>query len=374
MRKFSIILAVMICLFSSFVFATDEVVGIPVNELEEYEDILAPTGEELENFHSGDESIILADENVHVTGNTSELIIVAGNSVNVEADGRHMFAAGNLVELSGNSEKDAFVAGNALTISGNIGRDIYAVASKIIINGTIGRNANLFASEVYIAADSTINGDVNISSNKVTIEDGAKILGKVTYASDAKVSIPNDIQVEVKEIETEPTTPEAPTFISKVKSFFFWTFANIVLFVLTMLILPGMFEKIKTSNKGISTYGKSLGWGIVFIIVLPIVALIIMMTAIGVSLGFVLAFVYILILIYATTLTGYLVGTTIFNGKEINKYLVGITGIAIVQLLRMLPLVGGIVSCLTTLIAFGIMKAIFEKSEDKEKAEIETKE
>lgn len=374
MRKFSIILAVMICLFSSFVFATDDVVGIPVNELEEYEDILAPTGEELENFHSGDESIILADENVHVTGNTSELIIVAGNSVNVEADGRHMFAAGNLVELSGNSEKDAFVAGNALTISGNIGRDIYAVASKITINGTIGRNANLFASEVYIAAGSTINGDVNISSNKVTIEDGAKILGKVTYASDAKVSIPNDIQVEVKEIEKEPTTPEAPTFISKVKSFFFWTFANIVLFVLTMLILPGMFEKIKTSNKGISTYGKSLGWGIVFIIVLPIVALIIMMTAIGVSLGFVLAFVYILILIYATTLTGYLVGTTIFNGKEINKYLVGITGIAIVQLLRMLPLVGGIVSCLTTLIAFGIMKAIFEKSEDKEKAEIETKE
>lgn len=368
MKKISIFLAVILCMFSSFVFATD-VIDMPGNELEEYEDILMPTGEELEEFYSGDDNIITAGDKVETTGSTNELIIVAGNVVSVKADGRHAFVAGNAVELSGNIAKDAFVAANTVTIRGNINRDIYAVASKIIVEGTIGRNAKFFASEVYIESGSVINGDVDVSGN-VNIEDGARILGKVTYNSDAKVSIPNDIKVEVNEIEKIESASEAPTFISKVKSFFFWTTANIVSFAVTMLVLPGMFEKIKVSNKGASTYGKALGWGILFMVVVPIVAIIAMMTAIGVTLGFTLIFVYVLVVMYATTLTGYLVGTTIFNGKDMNNFLSGIIGIAIIQLLRILPFIGGLVSTLTMLVAFGLVKVVLEKGKAEETVEV----
>ena len=78
-------------------------------------------------------------------------------------------------------------------------------------------------------------------------------------------------------------------------------------------------------------------------------------------LGFTASFMYITILAFSTVLTGYLIGSTIFKNSKINKYLVGIIGILIVQVLRIIPLIGGFISFIAILLAFGIVVQIMKK-------------
>ena len=112
-------------------------------------------------------------------------------------------------------------------------------------------------------------------------------------------------------------------------------------------------------------YGTSIVWGMILLILIPIIAIIALITVIGSALGFAAILAYTVILVYSTVITGYLLGTTLFVDKNMNKYLVGIIGITAIEILRRLPVIGGLISFVVILIAFGMIKEIIKK----EKAE-----
>ena len=157
---------------------------------------------------------------------------------------------------------------------------------------------------------------------------------------------------------------EKNEFIEKIKNTIKWLLINIILFAATMLICPGLFSRIEKSfnEKGGEIYATSIGWGLVFFIVIPIIAIFALITIIGSALGFVGLLAYTVIIVYSTVITGYLLGTTMFFNKKMNKYLVGIVGIIAIQILRKLPVIGGLISFATIVIAFGVIKEIMKKS------------
>lgn len=324
---------------------------------------------------------MIADRYVNAEGIAEDLLILAGATVNSKAEGSYAFMAADILNISGEILKDTFAAGNTINITGNLGRDaylfgssinidgsigreLYAYGDEINLNGTIGGNISVDATSINISSNAVISGDIEINATNIKIEDGAIINGIVTYNSNAEsVDLPQNITTNVNQVGAIKVE-EKNEFIEGIKSTIKWLLINIVLFAVTMLVCPGLFMRIEKvfNEKGGEVYASAIGWGLLFIIVIPIIAIIALITVIGSALGFASLLAYTVIIVYSTVITGYLLGTTMFINKEMNKYLVGIIGIIAIQILRKLPVIGGLISFATIVIAFGMIKEIMKKA------------
>ncbi len=388
MKKFSLILICLLIILSvgtCFALGIDNLSGDFSGEAsgetsgeisgESIEDILSEIlgedyfNDEVEVDDVGDNNIMKFGNIVTANGKASDLIMLLGQRIEDRATGSYGFAVGNNLNISGDKEKDVFLAGSSVNVKGNVGRDVYAIGSSIYIDGNISRNVYLLGTEVVIGPYANISGDVLlVGTDSLKIEEGATVLGNVTYDSNvSKVSIPGYINTKIIE-KTPLVNDETDNTKALIISTVTWLIANIILFVLTMLIAPKLFEKIKDGYdiKGVGLVFSSLGFGILFLIVVPILVILAIFTVIGISLALVAFFVYILLILYSTVLTGYLVGAIIFKKTNLNKYLVGIIGVVIVQILRSLPIIGGWVAFISILISLGIIVEIARKQKKEE--------
>lgn len=364
MKKFCILLAVILCMCTSAVFATDFLDMAP---LDVYPQDFPENEGELEILSpKTNENIIMADTDVNVSGQANDLIILAGNNINSNASGLYSFIAGNTVNLSNVIEKDIFIAGKSISIDGNVGRDAFLAGSDISINSNIGRNVQVFASTFRIGNNAVINGDINVFATNISIADGAVINGTVTYYDTATTNIPSYVKTNIIK-DTRADNDELktnPSLTSKIQDRIFWSIANFVLFALTLLIAPGLFKKVSDANRSgsVETYLKSLGFGFLLLFFVPLLAIILMITLIGMPFGFISLLLYVLLIIYSTVFVGYLIGDTIFKDK-MNNYLKGLIGIIIIEVLKIIPVIGGIVSFATVLISLGLLVvALLKKS------------
>lgn len=364
MKKFCILLAVILCMCTSAVFATDFLDMAP---LDVYPQDFPENEGELEILSpKTNENIIMADTDVNVSGQANDLIILAGNNINSNASGLYSFIAGNTVNLSNVIEKDIFIAGKSISIDGNVGRDAFLAGSDISINSNIGRNVQVFASTFRIGNNAVINGDINVFATNISIADGAVINGTVTYYDTATANIPSYVKTNIIK-DTRADNDELKTntsLTSKIQDRIFWSIANFVLFALTLLIAPGLFKKVSDANRSgsIGTYLKSLGFGFLLLFFVPLLAIILIVTLIGMPFGFISLLLYVLLIIYSTVFVGYLIGDTIFKDK-MNNYLKGLIGIIIIEVLKIIPVIGGIVSFATVSISLGLLVvALLKKS------------
>ena len=107
-----------------------------------------------------------------------------------------------------------------------------------------------------------------------------------------------------------------------------------------------------------------IGYGLFFIILIPILFIILLMLTIGAPLALLILTMYIIVICMSTIFTGYFVGLLVwkkFIKKEINVLLVGLIGISIIKVLSLIPYIGTIVVLLTTLLSFSIVAKLFSK-------------
>lgn len=332
-----------------------------------------------------DENIMLFDRILDIKGEAKDLIMAAGSKIDSKAHGSYAFMAGNSLNISGEIFNDTFVVGNDIIINGNIGRDLYTLGNNISISGVIGRDVYAGGEElsitgqiggdvkfagdtVFISSNAIIDGDVSLTANSIEIRDGATINGVITYNSDASdVIMPNNIGAEIRQIEKAKVVPAQNEIVSTIKSIIWWTISNFILFAIIMAICPKLFNRIESTYADDTSkkFFSSAGWGLLSIIIIPIVSLLAIFTIVGASIGILGLIIYTLLFMIATVISSYALSTTVLENIK-NKYLKGLVGIAIVEILMRLPVIGVIIGIIVNVIAFGtIIKLISTKDNEE---------
>lgn len=161
---------------------------------------IAPKGESASVRSEVADDLYAASNAVVIAAPVHGDIFTAGDSVDISGSSdASVFAIGRDVTISGSVKDDVRVAGNSISITSDIAHDAFVGGSTIFIgpDSIIGKDAYIAGSEVVIAGN--IRGDVRVASEHVTIaktaiitgnlttyqyspviEDGAKIMGKVT--------------------------------------------------------------------------------------------------------------------------------------------------------------------------------------------------
>ena len=103
--------------------------------------------------------------------------------------------------------------------------------------------------------------------------------------------------------------------------------------------------------------GPSFGWGIIALLLTPIIVVILLITIIGIPLSLILLALWLVALCLSKILAGILVGRSLLNNywpkKKDSLISAMIIGIVIAYLIFSLPIIGGFISLLAMLWGLG---------------------
>lgn len=278
------------------------------------------------------------------------ILFSAGENVWITGKNDYLFSAGRMVTVESTILKDAFVAASEVNINkANIGRDLYVGGERVKLSGNFGRNVIVGAENLLIDSGTVIGGELKYNDN-----------AKLEVGSDVKIASKSAYVAEDKSEKRELTGKEM--LGQKIKGILFSTAMASVVAILMMVFWPGIFAKLQKNNQKVSgsLFAKRLGVGLGILIILPIVALMAMITVIGVAASILAIVGYLAVLYLSAIFIGYLLGERL---PIANKYGKIILGILILSSLKALPYVGGWVVFISLIAGLGLgADLLFSKS------------
>lgn len=327
------------------------------------------------------DDIYMAGGSSEVSGTVNGDVFTAGGNVTISGSvSDDVHAVGGTVTLLGDVNGDARLVGGTLTIAGSIAEDLIALGGQtqisaeqiggdlvwlggqLSLNTPINGDVTLTGGEVYLNAP--ITGDVQFRGEELVLESGANIEGNLTYRSpqEAQIAEGATIAGEVNYEQTEgvPTPAE--------KEGAWLAIAGIAALIgllvkLTGALVIGLGFKgyaQKVVSQATAKPFTELGRGFVGLVVLPIAAIVLMMTVLGLGLGGALLFGYIALLIVAQLVAPIIVGSYLYkqfswsDDYEIT-WLAIVLGALTLFVIGLIPFIGWLVKCLIVLVTLGAL-------------------
>ena len=332
----------------------------PVVNAETIEHFYAKAGDNIVLEDNAEASVALAGTSVEINSNVSGISAGAGEHVIFSGTADYALLAGNNVELEGTVNNDSLIIGSLVTSNtdAKFNRDVIIVGSEVNLSGEFARNVSVYATNVTIS-DVKIAGNLKVQASNITVESG-DIEGTLSYPEDSRVNINDEANIN-NTVKTEPLNSEEENSYLSLVSSKIWSFACYALiFAVMCLLLPKVITKISEKHEkidfgqGIEVFTK----GLVFFILLPIVCMMLFITAIGLPLAIIGLIIYGVAIYLSTIFTAYLLGYKIWQKlfkKDMNMLVIGLLGLLVLLILNIIPGINYLVAIITVLIGLGLI-------------------
>ena len=234
--------------------------------------------------------------------------VMFGNSLNIASQSDYSINFGNAINYKGTT-KDLIIFGNKVVIEKDavIERDLIIFASDITIKGQVGGSIRIVSKDALISTGTTLE-NVHTTCDSLVI-DGNTTINNLTYVEDTKIALKDGNIINKGMIETNDTDKKD---YSTINSIFLSLVSNWLIFAVMLLVVP----KLLTVSK--DNYGKIVGYGVGYMIAMPIISLLLLLSIYGSKLSIVFIIMYVVSMLTATPITGYIIGKSIWD-KFIKK-------------------------------------------------------
>lgn len=304
-------------------------------------------------------SSFVAGNNVTVNGEVDGIQFIAGNNIIHKGNASYALIAGNTIEILGNYEKDVAIAGNIIKVRNEavFGRDVAIFGNEVTISGVVNRDIAIYAENVYFE-NAKILGGAEILAQNISFSEDSKIEGNLKTNLDQNVEA-KYVGGSIKHIETEEYDIKyeftiKDIIIAKITSLV----STLLTFVVLFLIFPKVFNKVSEANFDFMQIISLCGSGLIFLVFLPFVAILLMITIIGFPLALLSIAFYVISICLANMFTGYYLGEYIWKSllkKDDNPLVHTLIGITIIFILSLIPVVKIITSILSLIIGLGLI-------------------
>ena len=357
--------------------------------------VLVPLGSVLAESISGDTVIVESNETLERTS------FLSGENVRVDGDiNGTTFITGGNIEVNGTIDGDLFVAGQSLTVNGTVNGSIFLTGQYLTINGEVENNiygagqgfkvqsqtnGNIFIvgqnvsidenavieRDAFIGAttiyhNGVVNGDFQSSSNSLIV--GGKITGNLKYSSQNQASLLDTSEIvgetNWQKMETVPTEDTKQFFTTALLFQVLWSIgAALIVWLLVRWVQPTFWAQL--ADQIMLHPLKTLGFGTLGVVFLPIVAILLMVTIIGIPLSLILlAFYGVALYISKIILSVYLSRfvQNRLNGSNTQAFWLFLLALVLLTGLGALPIVGLVIRLLTISLGVGaIAFALLDK-------------
>lgn len=326
-----------------------------------------------------------AGETVTISGTVNGDVYAAGGTVIIDGIiNGDILATGGNVTINGAVSDDVRVAGGNVTISGTIGKNLTigtgngTITSDARINGSvvggagnltilapIGKNAVIGGGTLVLG--NIIRGNVTAGGGNISLANGTNIQGNFTYTSDKELTKQDGASISgtitrhelPKEMRQDPEKV-AKTFATGKIMWEIYTFITTGIIGLLFLFFFPVFT-VQTATVIKEKTLKSLGTGFLLILVMPVAALLFMITIVGIPFSFLLMVGLLAYLFFAKIFIAYSIGEKVFalqkteKTRPTNVYLLFFVGLLLYKIITLIPVFGGLFAIVATLIGMGAL-------------------
>ena len=304
-----------------------------------------------------DATLFAAGQTVDIKSEVNGASFIAGQDVTISSTQDVLFAAGQDVELKDVNTKDAFVSGETLTVKDSVIRDLFIAGDKVVIDSNISRNLNIAADTVKI--NKTIDGDVYISADKIILGEAAIINGTMRYPKNAKLKQPKTAIIHKKKAYSSASVKTSGNSLkSKIIDKVLSLLSILLIGMILMFIYNKLFKDIEKIEFDAERIFKNIFIGLLVLIVIPIIAILLLISTIGLPLSLIMIPLYIIFIYLSTIPTSFYIGNKLFKDKISNKYLLLALSITCLFVIELIPVVGGIVTMLSLCLGLGLYYSV----------------
>ena len=221
-----------------------------------------------------------------------------------------------------------------VTIRGHVSGDVVAFHGPVnVLGGRVDGDITAGSNRIVLAPGSVVTGDLNYRSQKPLISPGARVGGDV-----------NQFKVW-----------DAGAFSGFAATLLIWlaiSVSSLVLGLILIAIAPRAFDATQAAWS--RSPGASVGWGVVLFFGLPIAAVIALITLVGIPLGVALLFALVPVYAIGQVAGAFLLGRVLIRPPS-GRLPAFLVGLVILVLLELIPIVGGLVWIIATVLGLGAL-------------------
>jgi len=226
---------------------------------------------------------------VHINGSIGgDLVAGAGEitTSNKTVINGGILLGGGTVVINGTVLDKVIASAGDLTLNATVEHELKSKSGKITVNGTIKGPATLAANTITIGANAAFNDSVHYwtPDNKVDFRQSV-LAGKPVYDASLKIQ----------------SSSWAYLGFATLLMMLWYLMAVLAVIVLLQVVLRRAMEK--AGAEAVLKPGASLGWGLLFLVATPVIAVVLVVTLIGIPLGLVLLALYIIVIIFSLSIT-----------------------------------------------------------------------
>ena len=387
--KILLILVTILSLISTFSLATDDTAAVTTSDdiAANSEDNTSGTEGETNNENSENtvtednkaevnNDLYLADTEVTISDTVNGNAFVIAETLTVTGQiGGDLFVMAKTINIEGQIYGNVFALADTITLNGLI-YDLYATCgtlnvsydgvayrdlkvncNKATINGVIGKNINISTNtSLTLESDCIIYGDLNYSApNEIEVAEGV-VTGNVNYKNLSNINVNN-----------------SDSAVDYVLALLMTIIYTLVIWLLMTKLAPKFYGKVTslTSKKMLLAFVI----GLVSIIVIPVVSILLLITAVAAPVALLLMVVYGLVIAISSAVLAITLASKLANKVKVLAKLNNLLAVIIVTIvlwaLKLIPVAGGIISFLVVLTGFGmVIMSLFNKKEKTVEKEI----
>ena len=297
-------------------------------------------------------------------------VVAVGGTVTVGNNiGQDVTVAGGTLTIRGQVRDDVRIVGGAITIDATVGDDLLVAGGRIEVtpdariignafiaggeirmNGTVDGNLSIGGGNVEIAG--IVHGDVYVETDDLKLAEGARIDGNLTYKSPREAETSPGATVRGKISYSEKETYRANKGLIVIPLITL-SVAGIVL----LLVFPNFTQ---AASARVSTeFWKNLGLGFAILVATPLAAILMMVVVVGFHVGLPLLFLYFIAVLIAFLIGVFFVANygaqklSFDNRTRGRQVLTLIAAMLVLALLRLIPVLGGLMIFLLMVTALG---------------------
>lgn len=253
-------------------------------------------------------------------------------------------AAGAAAAADGEDGDRIVLVGDVLVDRDETAGDVVVVDGDVTIRGVVSGDVVVVAGDITIRG--TVEGDVVAVSGLATLGRRGRIAGDLAYADETPLQTPgSQVGGDVEKFEIADAS-----IFAAIGAWIAITLSMLLLGLVLLLIAPRAGDAVARAGRERTLVSALVGLLAFFL--LPVIAIGLCVTLIGLPLGIVL-----LLLILPLYAIGYLTTALVLGSRIVKKgrILAFLAGIVILQLLVLIPIVGGLIGFLATLFGLGVL-------------------
>ncbi|WP_028669535.1 polymer-forming cytoskeletal protein [Saccharospirillum impatiens] len=285
--------------------------------------------------------VLAAGEMITLAAPVTDDVRMTGRRLEVnDLVGGHLVAAGDVLRLGPDADVTdwAWLAGRDITIEGAVGPGSRLAGRAVTISGTVNGDLTVYTRQLILTPTASINGNLTIhTANDPQIDDNARITGEISVRIDP---------------EQQPDPEWSPGFG------LFGALLATVTAVVVYLLFPNFM--VTGADRLRASPFKSLGLGLLTLILTPLIVMLLFATGLGAVLGLALLAFYLLMLLLGTV-TGSvflaslglrLTGKDESAARTLSAIAVALA-VIVVQVIQMIPVAGSLLTLVLFLAGFG---------------------